>query len=89
MPGKEVSSLTFDLSKAKTQLEEMQSEISQQGIRSCTYLFNKNMRRAIQGLYVDLNGVSKVKTMIQAGYKVIFMPLYKTFMDFFVLNYVN
>jgi len=29
-----------------------------------TYLFNKNMRRAIQGLHVDMRGVSKVKEMI-------------------------
>ena len=53
------------------------------------YLFNKNMRRSIQGLHVDMRGVKMIKTVIQAGYKVVFMPLYKTFLDFFIMLYVN
>ena len=53
------------------------------------YAFNKNMRRAMQGLYVDTKGIEMVKSKIQKGYKVIFMPLYKTLIDFFMLTYVH
>ena len=67
----------------------MQSDITSTGIRMVMYLFNKNMRRSIQGLHVDMRGVKMIKTVIQAGYKVVFMPLYKTFLDFFIMLYVN
>jgi len=43
----------------------------------------------MQGLYVDTHGVEAVKQKLREGYKVIFLPLYKTFLDFFVLQYVN
>ena len=36
-----------------------------------------------------MQGVSNVKSMIQSGFKVVFMPLYKSFLDYFVLQYVN
>ena len=87
--GKESNALTFDLDKAKVQLNEMRSEISSNGMRALIYIFNKNMRSAIQGLHVDMTGLKAVKSHIQAGYKVIFMPIYKSFMDFFILTYVN
>ena len=47
------------------------------------------MRSAIKGLNVDMNGLEKVKANISRGYKVIFMPLYKSFMDYFILTYVH
>ena len=53
------------------------------------YLFNKHMRDKIQGLYVDMQGLNQVKKHIEKGQKVIFLPLYKTFIDFFVMVYVN
>lgn len=59
------------------------------GIRLLMYAFNKNMRRAMQGLYVDTKGIEMVKRKIQKGYKVIFMPLYKTLIDFLLLTYVH
>jgi len=58
-------------------------------MRSLIYLFNKNMRRAIQGLYVDMKGADMVKEKLRSGYKIIFMPLYKTFIDYFLLVYVH
>jgi len=36
-----------------------------------------------------MRGMRVVQEKIKAGYKVIFMPLYKTFIDFFVLLYVH
>ena len=47
------------------------------------------MRKAIQGLYVDQKGLNMVKEKISQGHKVILMPLYKSFLDYFVLNYIN
>jgi len=45
--GKESNALTFDVEKAKVQLQEMRSEITPSGIRALLYIFNKNMRNAI------------------------------------------
>lgn len=56
--------MTFNLEKARIQLEEMQSDITSTGIRMVMYLFNKNMRRSIQGLHVDMRGVKMIKTVI-------------------------
>lgn len=36
-----------------------------------------------------MQGICKVKSMIQSGYKVVFMPIYRSFLDYFVLHYVN
>ena len=47
------------------------------------------MRKAIQGLNVDMNGLKMVKEKISQGHKVILMPLYKSFLDYFVLTYIN
>lgn len=53
------------------------------------WYFNKLMRRGIQGLYIDTQSVKMVKNLISQNHKVIFMPLYKSFADFFILMYVN
>ena len=67
----------------------MRSQITLNGIRLLMYAFNKNMRKSMQGLFVDTKGIEMVKRMIKSGYKVIFMPLYKTYIDFLVLTYVH
>ena len=36
-----------------------------------------------------MQGLNQVKKHIEKGQKVIFLPLYKTFIDFFVMVYVN
>lgn len=87
--GKTASALTFNVEDAKKQLEEMKSEINPHGVGALIYMFNKRMRHGMQGLHVDLRGLEVVKSNITKGYKVILMPLYKTFMDYFVLSYVN
>ena len=87
--GKEISALSFNRELAENQLREMRSQITLNGIRLLMYAFNKNMRKSMQGLFVDTKGIEMVKRMIKSGYKVIFMPLYKTYIDFLVLTYVH
>lgn len=67
----------------------MRSSITLSGVRYLLYIFNKRMRRAMQGLLVDMKGVDMVKNHVDNGYKVILMPIYKTYLDFFVMTYVN
>lgn len=43
----------------------------------------------MQGLYVDQKGLSMVKEKISQGHKVILMPLYKSFLDYFILTFIN
>jgi len=47
------------------------------------------MRHAIQGLFIDIESVKMVKELISQNHKVILMPLYKSFADFFVHLYVT
>ena len=74
---------------AKEQLDEMRSYIALKGLRPLFWYFNKNMRNGMQGLFVDLNSVKMVKSLIQRNKKIVIMPLYKSFADFFVQMYVQ
>ena len=87
--GKETSALSFNRLLAVNQLKEMRVKITLNGMRLLMYYYNKKMRKSMQGLYVDTKGIDMVKRMIKSGYKVIFMPLYKTYIDFLVLTYVH
>ena len=51
--------------------------------------FEKNMRRATRGLYVDTVGINRVKDLIHDNNIIVLLPLYKSFCDFFVLQYIN
>ena len=53
------------------------------------WYFNKTMRRNIQGLFVDDRSVRMVKDLIAQNHKVILMPLYRSYIDFFVQMYVT
>ena len=59
------------------------------GTRIFFWYFNKLMRRGIQGLYLDMQSVKMVKELISQNHKVILMPLYKSFADFFIHMYVT
>lgn len=52
------------------------------------WYFNKSMRKVMQGLFVDTASVKMIKELIASNHKVILMPLYKSFSDFFVQLYV-
>ena len=53
------------------------------------WFFNKNMRKSIQGLFIDTKSVKMVKNLIAQNHKVILIPLYKSYADFFVQQYVT
>lgn len=53
------------------------------------YYFNKQMRWSISNLSVNKPSVEKVKHLLQIGQKVILLPIYKTFADFFIHLYVH
>lgn len=80
--------IPFDERLAKEQLAEMQTQISLSGMRLFLWYFNKTMRQKIQGIFVDIASIKMVKDLISANHKVIIMPLYKSFADFFVQTYV-
>ena len=66
----------------------MSSKISLNAMRVFFWYFNKTMRKNIQGLYVDDRSVKMVKDLISQNHKVILMPLYRTYIDFFVQMFV-
>ena len=58
-------------------------------MRLFLWYINKIMRHAIQGLFIDINSVKMVKELINQNHKVILMPLYKSFTDFFLHIYIS
>ena len=86
---KKPSALTFDVQAAKNQLEEMHAQISKASTSTLLWYFNKTMRSAVRGLFVDMNGIERVKNLIKGNKTVIFVPLYKSYGDFFVMQFVN
>ena len=51
--------------------------------------WHKYLRRFAEGLWVEMKSVQMVKELISQNHKVIIMPMYKSFADFFVLSQVS
>ena len=54
----------LDIGIAKKQLDEMNTKVTMMGVKSIIWYFNKTMRKALQGLHVDLPSVERVKTLL-------------------------
>ena len=53
------------------------------------WYFGKVFRKGIQSLFVDMNSVKQLKDTLHNGQRVVLMPIYKSFSDFFILFYLN
>lgn len=67
----------------------MHAYTSDAGTKALLWYFNKTMRLGVRGLHVDMKGVELVKSLSGGNNRVVLMPLYKSFGDFFVNQYVN
>lgn len=67
----------------------MHAYISGAGTKALLWYFNKTMRLGVRGLHVDTRGVDLVKSLTGGNNRVVLMPLYKSFGDFFINQYVN
>ena len=67
----------------------MHAHISKPSTTLLLWYFNKTMRHAVRGLYVDTVGIERVRDLIDRNKRVIFVPLYKSFGDFFVMQFIN
>jgi len=67
----------------------MKTSLSSKVLTPVNWMFNKTMRVAIQGLHVDLNSVAMVKSLLKENKKVILVPVYKSFADPFILNFIH
>ena len=54
-----------------------------------TWIFNRTMRKSIQGLHVDEHSLAKVRALADQGKRVILMPIFKSFADAFILGYIH
>lgn len=81
--------MEYDHEAAKKQLLEMHTKISKIAVKSIVWYFNKTMRHALTGLHVDHNGIERVQKMVNGPSRVVFMPVYKSYTDFFIHTYVN
>ena len=66
----------------------MHSEITQWGVRSTIWYSNKLLRLSLSGLHVNQKSVQKVKNLICEKNCVVLLPFYKSYADFFIMNYV-
>lgn len=81
--------MKLDVENAKKQLNEMHTRVTVMGIKSMVWYFNKTMRHAIAGLNVHKPSLDKVKQMLVDGYRVVLMPIYKSFADAFLYIYIH
>ena len=64
--------------------------ISKASVATLLWIFNKTMRTAVRGLNVDMAGIERVKDLIKgSSNRIVFVPLFKSYGDFLVLQYVN
>ena len=63
----------------------MYTTVSTTGVKSMTWIFNRTMRKSIQGLHVDEHSLAKVRALADQGKRVILMPIFKSFADAFIL----
>lgn len=53
------------------------------------WFFNKTMRVGMQGLYVQEESLMRIKRLANSGARVVLVPIYKSFADFFIQAYLN
>lgn len=56
---------------------------------SFLWYFNKVMRNGFNGIFVEMESLKKVKQMLSNSQRVVLMPLYKSYADFFILTMVH
>jgi len=69
-------------------LKEMSASITDIGIRSIIWYSNKFMRVGLSGLHVNEKSINRVKQLISPQNRIVFIPIYKSYADFFILSYV-
>ena len=66
----------------------MRSQITSLGMKSIIMYTNKLARNYLSGLNVDEASILRTKQMIAEKNRVVLLPFYKSYADFFVLSYV-
>ena len=69
-------------------MKEMNSAITKIGIKTMIWYANKMFRIAFEGLFVDQKSLESVRTLVNDGYRVVLMPVYKSFADHFIQTYI-
>lgn len=67
----------------------MNAKISQFGVKSLVWAFNKIMGNALQGLHVDTNSITKLQNLLKEGKRIVLMPVYRSFADMFIFVFVH
>jgi hypothetical protein len=52
---------------------------------------NKTVTRLCDGLHIDMKGLANIKQMTERDRKtkIVFMPMFKSYSDLFILHYAN
>jgi len=52
---------------------------------------NKSVTRLLDGFYIDMKGIAKIKEMAESDRKtkIVLMPMFKSYSDLFILHYAN
>jgi hypothetical protein len=52
---------------------------------------NKSVTRLLDGLHIDMKGLANIKQMTERDRKtkIVFMPMFKSYSDLFILHYAN
>lgn len=75
------------MSQAASVVDEMAHNMRNGAIRGLAYFLVKVLKQLYQRIYVNEEGIEKVRTMIHE-YPVLLMPTHRSYMDFLLMSYV-
>jgi len=79
--------IQLDHKAAQAQLQQMNCSIDKRFVAPVVWSFTKILRELTQGLFVEQSGIKQVKQLIGMNERVVLIPHYKSFADFFILQH--
>jgi len=73
--------IKLDTGNAQAQLNQMNCSIKRRVVQGSMVLFQKIIRRALEGLWVNIPGIDAVKDLLKNGEHVMLIPTYKSYTD--------
>ena len=77
----------LDVAHAKMQLDSMHAKICWRTLMLTMAYFNRKFRQMCKGIYLQQQGFDNIRKLLQAGERVVLMPVYRSFADLPVLLY--
>lgn len=79
--------ILLDFLHAQNQLNTMHAKICRRTLAISMAYFNRKFRQITRGIYLQQQGFDNIRKLLQAGERVVLMPVYRSFADLPMLLY--